>query len=56
MPSPPCKPPHHRREFVGPRLKLLTPSARARSEDLARRLCEVSTQLTGVRFEELTHR
>ncbi|GGT27751.1 oxidoreductase [Nonomuraea spiralis] len=43
-------------EFVGPKLKLLTPSKTARSEELARRLWEVSTQLTGVRFEEIAYR
>ncbi|MEW9551795.1 oxidoreductase [Nonomuraea sp. NPDC050783] len=39
-------------EFVGPRLKLLTPSRTARSEQVARRLWQVSTELTGVRFKE----
>ncbi|QFY10792.1 SDR family NAD(P)-dependent oxidoreductase [Nonomuraea phyllanthi] len=43
-------------EFVGPRLQLLTPSARARSEEVARRLWDVSTELTGVRFEEIAYR
>ncbi|MER6513976.1 oxidoreductase [Nonomuraea sp. NPDC001636] len=43
-------------EFVGPRLKLLTPSETARSEEVARRLWEVSAQLTGVGFEEIAHR
>ncbi|TDD10924.1 SDR family NAD(P)-dependent oxidoreductase [Nonomuraea deserti] len=40
-------------EYIGPTLKRLTPSAAARSEELARRLWEVSAELTGVRFEEL---
>ncbi|MFI9596826.1 oxidoreductase [Nonomuraea sp. NPDC052265] len=43
-------------EFVGPRTKLLTPSETARSEEVARRLWEVSTELTGVRFEEIAYR
>ncbi|MGP3963785.1 oxidoreductase [Nonomuraea sp. 3N208] len=42
-------------EFVGPKLKILTPSETARSEELARRLWDVSTELTGVRFEEITY-
>ncbi|NUP02525.1 MAG: SDR family NAD(P)-dependent oxidoreductase [Nonomuraea sp.] len=43
-------------EFVGPGLKLLTPSETARSEEVAARLWEASTQLTGVRFEEIAYR
>ncbi|NRQ36067.1 SDR family NAD(P)-dependent oxidoreductase [Nonomuraea sp. NN258] len=43
-------------EFVGPKLQLLTPSATARDEALAARLWDVSTQLTGVRFEEIAYR
>ncbi|MFC5834955.1 oxidoreductase [Nonomuraea insulae] len=43
-------------EFFGPKLKLLQPSERARSEELAARLWEVSTELTGVRFEEFANR
>ncbi|SEH00615.1 NAD(P)-dependent dehydrogenase, short-chain alcohol dehydrogenase family [Nonomuraea solani] len=43
-------------EFVGPTLKLLKPSATARSEEVARRLWDVSTELTGVRFDEIAHR
>ncbi|NUS03091.1 MAG: short-chain dehydrogenase, partial [Nonomuraea sp.] len=35
---------------------LLTPSETARSEEVAARLWEVSTQLTGVRFEEIAYR
>ncbi|MEV0234917.1 oxidoreductase [Nonomuraea sp. NPDC050786] len=42
-------------EFVGPKLKLLTPSAAARSEGLARRLWDVSAELTGVRFQEIAY-
>ncbi|WP_188193866.1 oxidoreductase [Nonomuraea sp. SYSU D8015] len=42
-------------EFIGPRLKRLTPSRTARSEEVARRLWEVSTELTGVRFEEIAY-
>ncbi|MEV1178088.1 oxidoreductase [Nonomuraea sp. NPDC049784] len=42
-------------EFVGPKLKLLTPSEAARSEELARRLWDVSAELTGVRFEEIAY-
>lgn len=41
-------------EFVGPRLRILTPSADARSEELAARLWEVSAELTGVRFERIS--
>ncbi|WP_328816019.1 oxidoreductase [Nonomuraea cypriaca] len=41
-------------EFVGPGLKPLTPSETARSEEIARRLWDVSTELTGVRFEEFS--
>ncbi|MEO3792043.1 oxidoreductase [Nonomuraea sp. B10E15] len=40
-------------EYIGPTLRRLTPSATARSRELARRLWEASTELTGVRFEEL---
>jgi NAD(P)-dependent dehydrogenase (short-subunit alcohol dehydrogenase family) len=40
-------------EYIGPRLQLLTPSADARSQELATRLWDVSEQLTGVRFEEI---
>ncbi|NUW32222.1 SDR family NAD(P)-dependent oxidoreductase [Nonomuraea sp. SMC257] len=43
-------------EFVGPKLRLLTPSADARSEELAARLWDVSTELTGVRFERIAVR
>ncbi|MGI5289437.1 oxidoreductase [Nonomuraea polychroma] len=42
-------------EFVGPKLKILTPSESARSEELARRLWDVSTELTGVRFKEIAY-
>ncbi|MEV0386103.1 oxidoreductase [Nonomuraea sp. NPDC050643] len=43
-------------EFVGPKLKLITPSSRSvRSEEVAERLWEVSAELTGVRFEALAH-
>ncbi|WP_433429708.1 oxidoreductase [Nonomuraea sp. CA-141351] len=42
-------------EFIGPRLKHFTPSARARSEEDAKRLWDVSTQLTGVRFDEIAY-
>ncbi|MEU0570963.1 oxidoreductase [Nonomuraea sp. NPDC005983] len=42
-------------EFVGPKAKLLTPSETARSADVAARLWDVSTELTGVRFEEISH-
>jgi NAD(P)-dependent dehydrogenase (short-subunit alcohol dehydrogenase family) len=45
----------HGGEFVGPKLKLLTPSDSARSEELAARLWDVSTQLTGVRFEQIAY-
>ncbi|MEO3870729.1 oxidoreductase [Nonomuraea sp. B12E4] len=45
----------HGGEFVGPKLNLMTPSAEARSEEVARRLWEVSTELTGVRFEEIAY-
>ncbi|MGN9840521.1 oxidoreductase [Nonomuraea sp. H19] len=43
-------------EFVGPKCKILTPSERARSEEDARRLWDVSIELTGVRFEEIAYR
>ncbi|MDR8409210.1 oxidoreductase [Nonomuraea sp. 3-1Str] len=43
-------------EFVGPKLRLLTPSADAGSEELAARLWDVSTELTGVRFDRLAAR
>ncbi|MET7463922.1 oxidoreductase [Nonomuraea sp. NPDC005501] len=43
-------------EFVGPKLRLLTPSADAASEELAARLWDVSTELTGVRFDRLAAR
>ncbi|MEV4115867.1 oxidoreductase [Nonomuraea sp. NPDC049695] len=36
-------------EFVAPKFKIVTPSAAARSEELARRLWDVSAELTGVR-------
>ncbi|MER6948952.1 oxidoreductase [Nonomuraea sp. NPDC000554] len=42
-------------EFVGPKAKLLTPSETARSAEVAARLWDVSTELTGVRFEEISH-
>ncbi|WP_214324132.1 oxidoreductase [Nonomuraea sediminis] len=42
-------------EFVGPKTKLLTPSKTARSGELAARLWEVSSELTGVRFEEIAY-
>ncbi|MET7335490.1 oxidoreductase [Nonomuraea sp. NPDC005650] len=42
-------------EFIGPTLKRLTPSKRARSEADARRLWDVSTELTGVRFDEIAY-
>ncbi|MEV4358451.1 oxidoreductase [Nonomuraea sp. NPDC049625] len=42
-------------EFIGPKLKRLTPSDRARSEADARRLWDVSTELTGVRFDEIAY-
>jgi NAD(P)-dependent dehydrogenase (short-subunit alcohol dehydrogenase family) len=42
-------------EFFGPRLKRITPSAEARSEEVARRLWEVSAELTGVRFDEIAY-
>lgn len=42
-------------EFVGPRTRLLTPSKTARSGEFAARLWEVSTELTGVRFEEIAY-
>jgi NAD(P)-dependent dehydrogenase (short-subunit alcohol dehydrogenase family) len=45
----------HGGEFVGPKLKILTPSERARSEELARRLWDVSTELTGVAFKEIAY-
>ncbi|MEU7748523.1 oxidoreductase [Nonomuraea sp. NPDC049158] len=45
----------HGGEFVGPKTRLLTPSEAARSEQLAADLWEVSTRLTGVRFEEITY-
>ncbi|MFI6315916.1 oxidoreductase [Nonomuraea sp. NPDC050556] len=40
-------------EFFGPKKQLLTPSKDARSPELAARLWEVSTELTGVRFDEI---
>ncbi|MBN6055457.1 SDR family NAD(P)-dependent oxidoreductase [Nonomuraea sp. RK-328] len=43
-------------EFVGPKLRLITPSADARSEELAAGLWDVSTELTGVRFERIAAR
>src|SRR5262249_38085268 len=43
-------------EFVGPGITPQKTSGAARSEELAERLWEVSTELTGVRFEEITHR
>ncbi|MEV0147448.1 MULTISPECIES: oxidoreductase [unclassified Nonomuraea] len=43
-------------EFVGPKLRILAPSADARSEELAARLWDVSTELTGVRFEQIAVR
>ncbi|TMR94667.1 oxidoreductase [Nonomuraea basaltis] len=45
----------HGGEFVGPKLKILTPSETARSEEVARRLWDVSTELTGVRFQEIAY-
>ncbi|MFI6603085.1 oxidoreductase [Nonomuraea sp. NPDC050536] len=42
-------------EFVGPKTKLLTSSGTARSGELAARLWEVSSRLTGVRFEEIAY-
>ncbi|MFG6198874.1 oxidoreductase [Nonomuraea sp. JJY05] len=42
-------------EFIGPTLKRLTPSERARSEADAIRLWDVSTELTGVRFDEIAY-
>ncbi|HUR01743.1 MAG TPA: oxidoreductase [Nonomuraea sp.] len=45
----------HGGEFVGPKTQLLTPSQAARSEELAAELWEVSTRLTGVRFEQITY-
>ncbi|WP_211267085.1 oxidoreductase [Nonomuraea candida] len=42
-------------EFIGPRLQRLTPSATARSQEVAAQLWEVSAELTGVRFERLAH-
>ena len=46
----------HGGEYIGPKAKLLTPSATARSEEVATRLWEVSTELTGVRFDEIAYR
>lgn len=43
-------------EFVGPKAAMLTPSADARSPELAARLWDVSTELTGVRFEQISYR
>ncbi|MFB4272015.1 oxidoreductase [Nonomuraea sp. GTA35] len=43
-------------EYVGPKAKLLRPSEKARSQELAARLWEVSMELTGVRFDELANR
>jgi NAD(P)-dependent dehydrogenase (short-subunit alcohol dehydrogenase family) len=45
----------HGGEFVGPKARLLTPNESARSEELAARLWEVSTELTGVRFDEIAY-
>ncbi|MGW0803699.1 oxidoreductase [Nonomuraea sp. NPDC002799] len=45
----------HGGEFVGPKLKILTPSETARSEALAARLWDVSSELTGVRFDEIAY-
>lgn len=42
--------------YVGPGPRVLTPSARARDESLARRLWNVSEELTGVRFTALASR
>ncbi|MFI7702773.1 oxidoreductase [Nonomuraea sp. NPDC049480] len=42
-------------EFIGPKLKRLTPSQAARSEELAGRLWNVSTELTGVTFNEIAY-
>jgi NAD(P)-dependent dehydrogenase (short-subunit alcohol dehydrogenase family) len=41
-------------EFIGPKLTRLTPSPEAQDEDVARRLWDVSVELTGVPFDELT--
>ncbi|HEX4812969.1 MAG TPA: oxidoreductase [Nonomuraea sp.] len=43
-------------DFIGPRLRRLTPSATARSEEVARRLWEASAELTGVTYGELGRR
>jgi NAD(P)-dependent dehydrogenase (short-subunit alcohol dehydrogenase family) len=43
-------------EYIGPKLQRLTPSETARSEEAARRLWDVSTELTGVRFNEIAYR
>ncbi|NUT44742.1 MAG: SDR family NAD(P)-dependent oxidoreductase [Thermoactinospora sp.] len=43
-------------EYIGPKLQRLTPSAAARSQELATRLWDVSEQLTGVRFEQIAER
>ncbi|MFC4592299.1 oxidoreductase [Sphaerisporangium corydalis] len=43
-------------DFIGPKLKKLKMSARARDEADARRLWELSADLTGVRFEEFKQR
>ncbi|GAA2794205.1 oxidoreductase [Nonomuraea dietziae] len=42
-------------EYLGPKVKRLTPSRTATDEALARRLWEVSTELTGVRFQEFAY-
>lgn len=42
-------------EFVGPKTQLLTPSKDAQSPELAARLWTVSTELTGVRFDEIAY-
>ncbi|GAA2207984.1 SDR family NAD(P)-dependent oxidoreductase [Nonomuraea monospora] len=43
-------------EYFGPKARLLRPARAAQSEELAARLWEVSAELTGVRFEQLTGR
>ncbi|MGP4101584.1 oxidoreductase [Nonomuraea sp. KM90] len=42
-------------EYFGPKAKLLEPSQAARSETTAARLWDVSSELTGVRFEKLAN-
>ncbi|MFF4986844.1 oxidoreductase [Streptosporangium saharense] len=42
--------------YVGPGPRVLTPAARARDEDVARRLWNASEELTGVRFTALAAR